>query len=270
MTKSQIGELLAARFPRPDVPTVVCAIDSPATGDELCLPQTIAGEAELALERVVPSDQPGNADLMVPLAQRPKLAPLSPGRYELRVTLDAETHEALRYAQALLGHALPSGDIAQVLKRALGVLVESLEKQKFAKSSRSGRSAGKSKGRYIPTAIRRAVWERDHGQCTYVSDHGKRCESRTRLEYDHVEAVARGGETTVAGLRLRCQAHNQFEAERTFGAAFMAGKRERAQQSAARAKLARHGAQAEAQSGMGHRNSQEYSPPAEPGRMNAP
>jgi hypothetical protein len=37
--------------------------------------------------------------------------------------------------------------------------------------------------------------------------------------------VARGGASTVENLRLRCGAHNQYEAERIFGAEFMSRKR---------------------------------------------
>jgi len=35
---------------------------------------------------------------------------------------------------------------------------------------------------------------------------------------------------SVAGIRLRCRAHNQYEAERIFGAQFMRGKREAARE----------------------------------------
>jgi hypothetical protein len=77
------------------------------------------------------------------------------------------------------------------------------------------------------------VLERDGGQCTFVSEKGKRCESRSRLEFDHIEAFARGGQATVSGVRLRCRAHNQFAAECTFGSEFMREKRERSQDRAA-------------------------------------
>jgi hypothetical protein len=39
--------------------------------------------------------------------------------------------------------------------------------------------------------------------------------------------VARGGLATVDNLRLRCRAHNQYEAERTFGSGFLRDKREK-------------------------------------------
>jgi hypothetical protein len=73
------------------------------------------------------------------------------------------------------------------------------------------------------------VWQRDGGQCTYVSVAGHRCEARTRLEFDHIEPVARGGRASVSGVRLTCRAHNQYAAECAFAAGFMSRKREAAQ-----------------------------------------
>ena len=45
------------------------------------------------------------------------------------------------------------------------------------------------------------------------------------VEFDHIEAFARGGHATVDNVRLLCRAHNGYEAERTFGAEFMRHKR---------------------------------------------
>jgi 5-methylcytosine-specific restriction endonuclease McrA len=227
-TNAEIELLLAHRFPRPDVPTLA----QPLSVQETC--------EELAVRRVVPSDGPDVPLEMEPLsgpaAPRARVVPLSPGRFALQFTVDQATHDKLRYAQALLGHALPSGEVAKVFERALDALVNQLEKQKFAKCARSRPQRGTPKGRHIPAAVRRMVWERDGGQCTFVSELGKRCESRTRLEWDHVEPVARGGQATPDNLRLRCRAHNQYAAERTFGHEFMRAKREQSRASAARAK----------------------------------
>jgi 5-methylcytosine-specific restriction endonuclease McrA len=158
------------------------------------------------------------------------VTPLSPERFALQLTMSQETHDKLRYAQALLGHALPAGDIPQVLDRALDALIHALEKRKFAASSRTrtGGRRGMPNERQVPAAVRRAVWQRDGGRCTFTSDQGHRCESRTRLEYDHVTPVARGGLSTAANLRLRCRGHNQLAAERAYGAGFMEHKREEA------------------------------------------
>jgi hypothetical protein len=237
-TKAEIELLLAQRFPQPDVPTLLQAI-APAAANEEAGPQpTETSAVQLAPGPVVPSVEPKSPVHRVPLAQpsspRAKPVPLSPGRFALQVTVDQETYDRLRYAQALLGHALPSGDVPTVLKRALEALIEKLEKSKFAKSARPRPQRGVAEGRHVPAAVRRAVQERDGGQCTFVSETGRRCGSRTRLEFDHVEAFARGGQATVGGIRLRCRAHNQYAAERMFGSEFMQGKRQQARSWATR------------------------------------
>jgi len=59
-----------------------------------------------------------------------------------------------------------------------------------------------------------------------VNEKGERCPAKGSLEYDHVKPVAKGGETTVDNLRLRCRAHNQLAAEQAFGVGFMHEKRD--------------------------------------------
>jgi hypothetical protein len=83
--------------------------------------------------------------------------------------------------------------------------------------------------RHIPVPVRHAVWERDGGQCTFTSENGHRCGTRTRLEFHHVDPAACGGEAKVEGIRLRCRTHNLYEAELVFGVGFMASKREEAE-----------------------------------------
>ena len=71
--------------------------------------------------------------------------------------------------------------------------------------------------RHIPDAVKRAVWERDGGRCTFVSEAGHRCPARELIEFDHIDEVARGGEATVDNIRLRCRAHNAYEGELFYG-----------------------------------------------------
>ncbi len=73
-----------------------------------------------------------------------------------------------------------------------------------------GASPG-SRSRYIPVAVRREVWRRDDGCCSYVDPHsGRRCGSRYRLEIDHVVPFALGGATELWNLRIRCRAHHRL------------------------------------------------------------
>jgi 5-methylcytosine-specific restriction endonuclease McrA len=156
--------------------------------------------------------------------------PSDTGRYRLSCTLSQTAYDDLRTAQALLGHSRPRCDAARVIELALRALAERLEHRKAGSSARSSKppeteQRGPLTRRYIPAHIRREVWLRDGGRCTFVGEQGHPCHERTRLEFDHCLPLARGGETTAANLRLRCRAHHQFEADRVFGAEFMERKR---------------------------------------------
>ncbi|MEN9722743.1 MAG: hypothetical protein RJB38_729 [Pseudomonadota bacterium] len=63
----------------------------------------------------------------------------------------------------------------------------------------------------IPSSIRRLVWHRDGGQCTFVdSRSGRRCLGRRYLEIDHVKPRADGGGHQLENLRLLCGAHHRM------------------------------------------------------------
>jgi len=69
----------------------------------------------------------------------------------------------------------------------------------------------------IPAAVRRAVWTRDAGRCSWPLDGGGRCGSTHRLELDHIVPWARWGDSTEANLRLTCATHNRLAARQAFG-----------------------------------------------------
>jgi 5-methylcytosine-specific restriction endonuclease McrA len=148
--------------------------------------------------------------------------------------MSQEMHDDLRLVQELLCHQIPSRNVVEVLHFALKCVIRERQSRKHAATTkpRAIRSDSRPSAnpRYIPANVRRAVHERDRDQCTFVSEDGRRCSARGSLEYDHIEPVARGGGSTVENLRLRCRAHNQFEAERMFGTGFMENKREQARQ----------------------------------------
>ncbi len=91
---------------------------------------------------------------------------------------------------------------------------EHSESPALISAPRAARSAGRPT---IPAEVRRQVWARDGGRCSFVARDGTRCESRWKLELDHVTPWALGGSSTEDDLRLRCRAHNLFHAEEVFG-----------------------------------------------------
>ena len=112
-TNAQIEKLLAERFPRPDVETIVRPItpaaDATAGSD--------APTFRLAVRPVVPSAGSNVAVQREPLPARRKPVPLSSGKYAVQFTMDEDMHADLLAVQALLGHGLPSGDIAEGFRR---------------------------------------------------------------------------------------------------------------------------------------------------------
>jgi HNH endonuclease len=165
---------------------------------------------------------PARVEPPVP-AQR--VTPLAPQRYAYECTFDQETLDLLQRARDLLGHLSPPPDGPSVLKSALRLLVGQLEKQKYAATDHPRHSQPGLSARHIPAEVKRAVRERDGERCAFVSESGHRCSARDRLEFDHIEPVARGGESTVDNVRLLCRAHNQHAAERMFGVEFMERRR---------------------------------------------
>ncbi len=219
-TCEAIKLVLAERFPRPDMPTSVTPV-AEHCGNSLDLNPVILTEPEHG--GAVAAPQTSVAPTPAPPT---RVAPLSPGRYELRGTLDADAHADLRVAQELLG--VHAGDAMAVIAKALKLLRRDLERRRYAATEKPRKQRRAGRARTIPAATRREVWQRDGGQCTFTSDSGHRCEERKGLEFDHIVSRALGGDDSAGNLRLRCRAHNQLEAERTFGRAFMDGKRERA------------------------------------------
>jgi hypothetical protein len=81
-----------------------------------------------------------------------------------------------------------------------------------------------SNTRHLSAALRRSVWERDGGRCTYVDPRGVRCRETGGLEFHHRRAFALGGVTSVDNIELHCRPHNALRAEQDFGRAHMQRK----------------------------------------------
>jgi hypothetical protein len=141
----------------------------------------------------------------------------------LQLSISREFRDEIRAAQDLLRHRIPNGDLATILRTALGMLVSKVKKERFAlgRKPRSEPDARETTSRHIPDAIKRVVYERDGGQCTYTDERGKRCVETGALEFDHVEGFARTHLHDVNAIRLLCRAHNQHAADSLYGRAFM-------------------------------------------------
>jgi hypothetical protein len=79
-------------------------------------------------------------------------------------------------------------------------------------------TAVETKIRTPSAEVKREVWGRDGGRCTFIASDGRRCDSRWKLEFDHIDEA---GPPTTANTRLRCRPHNILHAEQTYGRAHM-------------------------------------------------
>jgi hypothetical protein len=215
--KREIEEIVARLSPRRDVAASVRklpAVRLPA------FPPTEApvapGTPAMDPSAPVPPETAVAAEpLSVP---RAAVTPLSPDRYKLQLTIGGDTLEKLRLAKDMLSHAIPSGDDAAVLDRALTALLVDLAKKKFADTPKPRRSRAKDpRARDASAAVKRGVWVRDLGRCGFIGPSGHRCNERRFVEFQHVDPFALGGEATVDKIELRCRRHNDYEGRLYFG-----------------------------------------------------
>jgi 5-methylcytosine-specific restriction endonuclease McrA len=153
--------------------------------------------------------------------------------FELRACLDEAAKADLDTVQNLLRHRLPQGNLNDVLKLVLREAAERLLAKKACAlkkvSSRKDKSEptqqptaqppqqDKARTRPIPRAVRRMVYARDEGKCTWKSASGQVCGATAFLEYNHKKAFTLGGLHTVDNINLLCRAHNQLDGVAVFG-----------------------------------------------------
>jgi hypothetical protein len=297
LTMREIEKLVAEIAPKPDVASRIVKLPRRTAGLERNLERAQPGEGPLPTDTPSASSEPSqllsNESLGMRLSSGPEpvalpasaakattkrlghLAPLSPRRFKVEITIGEETHDTLRQLQDLLSHQIPSGDPALVIERALEDLLKKTLKTKTAMTDRPRKATPKrnverndkfqtalrpslrerysdrddamskcraagvassqptettsstsgTRTRAIPAEVKRKVWQRDGGSCAYTNAKGRRCDQRRLIEYHHKVPYACGGEHLVENIELRCRAHNQLEAERDYGVAFMAAKR---------------------------------------------
>jgi 5-methylcytosine-specific restriction endonuclease McrA len=182
-----------------------------------------AAPAMLALPRA--------PDAPAPRPQRREtLQPVSAELYSLRVDMTPEFKADLERLRQLRSHAHRDGNTGALLHEAVRCALDHYGKRVGTvepKRARKPRKAAPAepgvppKRRAIPLHVRRAVWARDGGQCTYVSPDGKRCDCRWQLELDHIDPDAKDKVPTADDLRLRCRAHNILAAEEHYGRELM-------------------------------------------------
>ena len=234
-TSREIDILVAELAPKPDVPPRVRALPKPAASAVLSRPTNPSSDGAPKPAAANRSSAASNP----PRAYKQVVA-LAPRRYKIEITVDQATHDKLRMLEDLLSHhgtanrravPLPAADPAVIISRAIDrLLAETLGNKatlaaQARPSARSETRRGTRRTRAIPAAIRREVWQRDGGRCTFVDQRGRRCGATRCVEYHHEMPYGKGGAHETGNIALRCRAHNQYQADLDFGRNFMRSKR---------------------------------------------
>jgi hypothetical protein len=226
-------EWLAARFPTPDLLERIRKLPARNGSAGLGLVQPDPGTTSTSRGAELAS---GTIPLVLasPLAlatdaRRSRLEPLSEDRFALQVTISRALKDELELVRDLMRHRNPNGDLELVLADAIAALRSKLEKDRFGATTKPRSNAHRTPSkepkatasRHIPSAIKRAIVEKEGLRCSFVGIDGRRCECRTFLEFDHVDPVGLDGGHGEDNVRLLCRAHNQYAAARIYGAATM-------------------------------------------------
>jgi len=157
-------------------------------------------------------------------APRAVVEPIAPARYRVQFTASVELRDKLCRAKALLRHKDPAADLGEVIDEAVTLLLDKLEAKRFGKTKTPRKTLAdtdtSASSRHVPAAVKRAVYERDGAQCTFVDEAtGRRCSCTDpgKLEYHHRTPFARGCDHDPDRIELRCTAHNVYQAEIDFG-----------------------------------------------------
>ena len=142
-SKREVEQLVARLRPLPPVAESVRKLPTPKTASGMDLLADATSEVQRAAAPVAsPSSAPPRQVVLTPLA---------PDRYKVQLTVTRATHDKLRRAQDLLRHSIPTGDLAEIVDRAVTLLLADLERAKLAAVERPRAARSNVSGsRYIP------------------------------------------------------------------------------------------------------------------------
>ena len=174
----------------------------------------VAGKSKRQVEQDFASIAP---ELQIP-KEREKV--LTQELTQLSLVVDSETMEMLKRFQELKGNQNHSEVLKTVLKEYLkrnDPEQKSLKEESVLKHQPAD-VTDKNPSRYVPVDTKYRIWQRAQSRCEYTDPKsGKRCESRHRLQLDHIVPFSVGGKTDLTNLRLACPTHNQLYAVQFFG-----------------------------------------------------
>lgn len=197
-----------------------------SSDEKLSLIGALENKSSRTVERELAALSPEN-----PAAER--FRAISSKQTELKIILNREQLNKFNRLKSLMSHKNLSS--AELIEAALDVVLEKvdparkeerarnrLKKLKTASASLKPRVEDgvslvptnnkkiKEKSRYIAQAVRRKVWIKGDGRCSYVDPATKRkCESQHFIQIDHIQPFHQDGDNSEKNLRLLCGEHNR-------------------------------------------------------------
>jgi 5-methylcytosine-specific restriction endonuclease McrA len=210
-TEDQVKELVAALRPQPAPADLLRKL--PIQRNDCSGSGPVPGAATAS--QPPPATSPPPAPTRT--ACEARLQPIAPERHVLRVTVGAEFVADLEAVREALSHRLPGAGLEEVLHECIRSTLKTIDRERRGTGKKTSSMAPPPDSRYVPVAVRREVWTRDDGRCTFVGRNGHRCNSRHQLQLHHIDPFGKGGPSTAANLTLRCRAHNLHAAEQDYG-----------------------------------------------------
>jgi hypothetical protein len=177
-----------------------------------------------------PADARGSSSHAEPLRIEPQPTEVEPLTADLRryhLTVSKRFLAKLGAARDALSHAKPGATPEEILEAGLDLLLAQDAKRKGL-VARPRQTPPPSTTDRVPAHVRRDVFLRDGGRCQVPLASGDGvCGSTYQVQLGHLTPRARGGPPTVDNLRCECAVHNQAQADRDFGAEYMAQFRRR-------------------------------------------
>ena len=203
LSKREAKEVTAELLPAdaPPLRDVVTLVEAPVAAVASAVSQpTPPTLGERPLSRGSPANH-AHANVRVPevapvpsTAQAPsfEVEPLTAELRRLHITVSKRVVEKLDAARDALSHSHPGANLGEIIEAGLDFLLERAAKRRGLVNNPRKKAAtpaepiepgkeppvvAKDPGRYVAANVRRAIWERDHGQCHWAIDGGGICGS---------------------------------------------------------------------------------------------
>ena len=151
-----------------------------------------------------------------------KVNHLNDSKIQLQITVDQELLAKFDKLKNLISHENINPTYNELLNLALDAVIESKEKSKGLHVRNRKQSPPLTQGfadkktkaiksRYISRPVKRMVLERSKSECEFVHPDGQKCASKFQLQFDHIKAFSRGGDSSINNIQTLCRVHNAWK-----------------------------------------------------------